>query len=217
MQSQSGPAGPAVCYIFNQEECTMADFEKVRRNLEAEGFTVTCLDTAAQAIDYLDGVLDGKTVGIGGSVTIRDMGLAERLETHNQVFWHWREGTKEEAAGAQVYLSSVNALAETGEIINIDGIGNRLASGLYGHEKVYFVVGRNKIVPDYDAALWRARNVAAPKNAQRLQTATPCAARGDKCYNCKSPDRICRAMVVYWEKPRSMEMEIVLVDEDMGF
>ena len=83
----------------------MADFEKVRRNLEAEGFTVTCLDTAAQAIDYLDRVLDGKTVGIGGSVTIRDMGLAERLETHNQVFWHWREGTKEEAAGAHVYIS----------------------------------------------------------------------------------------------------------------
>ena len=195
----------------------MADFEKVRRNLEAEGFTVTCLDTAAQAIDYLDGVLDGKTIGIGGSVTIRDMGLAERLSTHARVYWHWNEDALEQAASAQVYLTSVNGLAETGELINIDGTGNRVASGLYGHEKVYFVVGRNKIAPDYDAALWRARNIAAPKNAQRLQVDTPCAAKGDKCYDCKSPDRICRALVVYWEKPKSMDMEVVLIDEDLGY
>ena len=70
--------------------------------------------------------------------------------------------------------------AETGEIINIDGTGNRVASGLYGHEKVYFIVGRNKLAPDYDAALWRARNIAGPKNAQRLQKKTPCAVKGDK-------------------------------------
>ena len=195
----------------------MADLEKLRRNLEAEGFNVSCFGTAAQAADYLDAALDGKSVGIGGSVTIRDMGLAERLSTHAQVYWHWDEATLEQAAAAQVYLTSVNGLAETGELINIDGTGNRVASGLYGHEKVYFVVGRNKIAPDYDAALWRARNVAAPKNAQRLQAATPCAAKGDRCYDCKSPGRICRALVVYWEKPKSMDMEVVLIDEDLGY
>ena len=195
----------------------MADLEKLRRNLEAEGFTVSCFGTAAQAADYLDAALDGKTIGIGGSVTIRDMGLAERLSTHARVYWHWNEDALEQAASAQVYLTSVNGLAETGELINIDGTGNRVASGLYGHEKVYFVVGRNKIAPDYDAALWRARNIAAPKNAQRLQVDTPCAAKGDKCYDCKSPDRICRALVVYWEKPKSMDMEVVLIDEDLGY
>lgn len=195
----------------------MADLEKLRRNLEAEGFTVSCFGTAAQAADYLDAALDGKTIGIGGSVTIRDMGLAERLSTHARVYWHWNEATLEQAASAQVYLTSVNGLAETGELINIDGTGNRVASGLYGHEKVYFVVGRNKIAPDYDAALWRARNIAAPKNAQRLQVRTPCAAKGDKCYDCKSPGRICRALVVYWEKPKSMDMEVVLIDEDLGY
>ena len=195
----------------------MADLEKLRRNLEAEGFTVSCFGTAAQAADYLDAALDGKTIGIGGSVTIRDMGLAERLSTHARVYWHWNEDALEQAASAQVYLTSVNGLAETGELINIDGTGNRVASGLYGHEKVYFVVGRNKIAPDYDAALWRARNIAAPKNAQRLQVRTPCAAKGDKCYDCKSPDRICRALVVYWEKPKSMDMEVVLIDEDLGY
>ena len=195
----------------------MADLAKLQKNLEERGFTVTRFDTAAQAADYLDAALDGKTVGIGGSVTIQEMGLAERLREHAQVLWHWAGSTTQDAAGAQVYLTSVNGAAETGELINIDGTGNRVASGLFGHEKVYFVVGRNKVAPDYDAALWRARNIAAPKNAQRLGRNTPCAAKGDRCYDCKSPERICRALVVYWEKPGSMDMEVVLVDEDLGY
>ena len=195
----------------------MADLAKLQKNLEERGFTVTRFDTAAQAADYLDAALDGKSVGIGGSVTIQEMGLAERLREHAQVLWHWAGSTTQDAAGAQVYLTSVNGAAETGELINIDGTGNRVASGLFGHEKVYFVVGRNKVAPDYDAALWRARNIAAPKNAQRLNRKTPCAAKGDRCYDCKSPERICRALVVYWEKPGSMDMEVVLVDEDLGY
>lgn len=195
----------------------MADLAKLQKNLEERGFTVTRFDTTAQTADYLDAALDGKSVGIGGSVTIQEMGLAERLREHAQVLWHWAGSTTQDAAGAQVYLTSVNGAAETGELINIDGTGNRVASGLFGHEKVYFVVGRNKVAPDYDAALWRARNIAAPKNAQRLGRNTPCAAKGDRCYDCKSPERICRALVVYWEKPGSMDMEVVLVDEDLGY
>ena len=195
----------------------MADLEKLQKSLEAEGFAVSRFDMAAQAADYLDAVLDKKTIGIGGSVTIQEMALAERLGKHNQILWHWAGSTTQEAAGAQVYLTSVNGAAETGELINIDGTGNRVATGLFGHEKVYFIVGRNKVAPDYDAALWRARNIAAPKNAQRLGRKTPCAAKGDRCYDCKSPERICRALVVYWEKPNSMDMEVVLVDEDLGY
>lgn len=195
----------------------MADLKKLQQNLEERGFAVTRFDTAAQAADYLDAALDGKTVGIGGSMTVQEMGLAERLSKHAQVLSHWAGSTQQEAAGAQVYLCSVNGAAETGELINIDGTGNRVASGLFGHEKVYFIVGRNKVAPDYDAALWRARNIAAPKNAQRLGRKTPCAVKGDRCYDCKSPERICRALVVYWEKPNSMDMEVVLVDEDLGY
>ena len=195
----------------------MADLEKLQKSLEAEAFAVPRFDTAAQPPDYLDAVLDKKTIGIGGSVTIQEMALAERLGKHNQVLWHWAGSTAQEAAGAQIYLTSVNGAAETGELISIDGTGNRVASGLFGHEKVYFIVGRNKVAPDYDAALWRARNIAAPKNAQRLGRKTPCAAKGDRCYDCKSPERICRALVVYWEKPNSMDMEVVLVDEDLGY
>ena len=122
------------------------------------------------------------------------------------------------AAAADVYLLSANAIAEnTGEILNIDGTGNRVASSLFGHRKVYLVAGRNKVSPDYDSALWRLRNVVAPKNAQRLGRKTPCAAKGDRCYNCSSPERICAALVVYWKKPTSMDFEVVLVDEPLGY
>ena len=95
----------------------MANFARVREHLEARGFTVSCFATAAEACDYLDRTLDGESIGIGGSVTIRDMGLAERLGTHNRIVWHWAGGTAQEASETQIYLSSVNGLAETGEII----------------------------------------------------------------------------------------------------
>ena len=146
------------------------------------------------------------------------MGLYPRLSTHNQVVWHWEGGSLADAMTTDVYISSVNGLAETGEIINIDGTFNRVASTLFGHQTVYLVVGRNKIAPDYESALWRARNIAAPKNAQRLKRKTPCAAKGDRCYNCKSPERICKALTVLWGKPGGVEhMELILVDQELGY
>ena len=198
--------------------------DALKKNLEARGFRVSVFGTAAEAADYLDAAIDGKTVGLGGSVTLRDMGVYERLSSHNEVFWHWAipEGKtaaemREAGARAEIYLSSVNGLAETGEIVNIDGTCNRIAAILYGHERVYLVVGRNKIAPDYESALFRARNIAAPKNAQRLSMNTPCAKSADRCYDCKSPERICRGLSVLWEKPLSGEYEIVLVDETLGY
>lgn len=196
----------------------MTDFTKVTASLTRRGFAVSSFATAGEAADYLDKTLDGRSIGIGGSVTIRDMGLAQRLGTHNQVLWHWLDGTLPDAAAASVYLTSCNALAETGEILNIDGTGNRVASTLFGHEEVYFLVGCNKLCPDYDAALWRARNVAAPKNAMRLKKKTPCALRGDRCYDCSSPQRICRALNVLWAPPGGVgRTEVVLIDEPLGF
>ena len=193
-------------------------FDTVKKNLEARGFSVRTFATAAEAAAYLNEAIDGKTVGFGGSVTLQDMGLYELLGSHNEVHWHWVNGQEERktAMGTQVYLSSANGLAETGEIINIDGSGNRGASTLYGHEKVYLVIGRNKLAPTYDEALWRARNIASPKNAQRLGRKTPCAVKGDRCYDCKSPDRICRGLVVLWGAMMGMETEVILVDEDLG-
>ena len=197
----------------------MTDFSRVKQNLEARGFRVSVFAAAAEAADYLDSAIDNTSVGFGGSVTLEQMGLYERLERHDRVNWHWRPtvdgaDARQAAMTAEHYITSVNGLAETGELINIDGTGNRVASTLYGHKKVWFVVGRNKLAPTYEEALWRARNIAAPKNAQRLKRKTPCAVKAD---HCKSPERICRGLVVLWEAIGSMEMEVVLVDEALGY
>ena len=193
-------------------------FEIVKKNLEARGFSVSTFSTAAEAAAYLDSAIDGTTVGIGGSMTVQQMGLHEKLAAHNEVHWHWTDGpeARAKAAHADVYITSANGLTENGEVINIDGAGNRVASTLYGHKRVYFIIGRNKLAPTYDEALWRARNIAAPKNARRLGKKTPCAVKGDRCYDCKSPDRICRGLVVLWGPSMGVETEIVLVDEDLG-
>ena len=121
------------------------------------------------------------------------------------------------ARNTDVYLTSANGLAETGEIINIDGAGNRVSESIFGHKKVYFVIGKNKLAEDYDKALWRARNIAGPKNAQRLGRKTPCAAKADRCYNCSSPDRICKVLSVFWGAPMGADCEVVLIKEDLGY
>ena len=196
----------------------MRDFTQVKENLERRGFDVSCFATATEAADYLADKLAGKSVGHGGSVTLQQMGLLDRLADRATVYSHWNGHSFAQAAAAPVYLTSVNGLAETGELINIDGTGNRVASTIFGHEEVYFIVGVNKLAPDYDAALWRARNIASPQNAQRLHKKTPCAARGDKCYDCNSPERICRALTVLWEKPTGVgRAEVVLIDQELGY
>lgn len=200
------------------------DFTKIKSKLESLGYDVTCFDTAASAADYLDEKIQGKTVGFGGSVTLEQMGLYDRLALNNEVFYHnrlpggmTRAEVCRKAATAQIYLSSVNGLAETGEVVNIDGAGNRISSILFGHEKIYFVVGENKIAKDCTAALHRAKNIAAPKNAKRVKAKTPCAVKADKCYDCESPGRICRAMSILWGAPLHSNFEIILIREELGF
>ena len=199
----------------------MPDMEKLRENLEKRGFAAVYFPTAREAADYLDGKLDGRTIAFGGSMTVREMGLYERLAVHNQTFWHWdpeRPAPLADGMGTEVYITSVNGAAETGELVNIDGTGNRVASTCFGHQELYLILGVNKVAPDYEGALWRARNIAAPKNAQRLGRKTPCAVKGDRCYDCQSPERICRALTVLWEKPSSFaRAEVVLVGEPLGY
>ena len=197
----------------------MANITKTLENLTRRGFQARYFDTSAEANAYLVEALKGQTVGMGGTMTAKEMGLNEALTAAGiPVISHWAGFTAEEAAQAQAYISSVNGAAETGELINIDGTGNRVASGIYGHKEVYYVVGVNKVAPDYERALWRARNIAAPRNAQRLGVKTPCALRGDRCYDCDSPERICKALTVLWRKPTAIgHAEVVLVDEALGY
>ena len=200
------------------------DFTTVEENLRERGFKVSAFATAQEAADYLNAQIDRSSVSFGGSVTLSQMGLFESLGAHNTIYSHWNvpdgmnaDEVREKAATCEHYLLSANGLAETGEIITIDGTGNRVASSLFGHKKVWFIIGSNKLAPSYDKALWRARNIAAPKNAQRLGMKTPCAEKADRCYDCKSPQRICRGLVVMWEAIRSCASEVVLVDEPLGY
>lgn len=197
----------------------MTDFTTLQTALEERGYTVHTFSTAGEAAAYLDSQMDGATVGIGGSGTVRDSGVFELLAPHNTVFWHWKQDADEarhSAMDADYYLTSVNACAETGELVNIDGAGNRVSSTLFGHKKIYYLIGRNKICPTYQDAIWRARNVAAPRRAQQMGRKTPCALKADKCYDCKSPERICRGFVTLWAPMLGMEAEVLLIDEDLG-
>ena len=197
-------------------------FEELKKKLEDNGFAVSVFASGEEAATYLNREIDGVTVGMGGSMTLTELGLDKSLARHNTLHFHWGAGdpaeTLKRAALAEVYLLSANAIAaDTGEILSIDGSGNRAASSLFGHRKVYFVAGRNKVSPDFPSALHRLRNVVAPKNAQRLRRKTPCAVKGDRCYNCNSPERICRGLVVHYRKMNSMDMEVVLIDQELGY
>lgn len=200
-----------------------ADIEQAVKNFEGNRFTVKHFATAAEAADYLDGAIDHKTVGFGDSATLISLGIADRLAKHNYVV-DPNQCPKEifgevvtKAMDTQIFLLSVNAAAESGELVNIDSSGNRVAGSLFGHEKVYYVFSTQKIEPTLERAVWRARNIAAPKNAKRFGFKTPCAIKGDRCYNCKSPDRICNKIVIYLKQGKRMEEEIILIDEPLGF
>lgn len=197
---------------------------KTVQSLEKNGYKVSVFATLADADRYLNQQIDNTTVGIGGSITIDTMGSFTTLSEHNQVYWHWYpvegltvDDTRKKAQDTAIYLSSVNAISEDGEMVNIDGAGNRLASTLYGHEKVYFIAGTNKIVENLHQAIDRARNVAAPLNGKRLDCKTPCAIKGDHCYDCNSEGRICNAMVIHYKKMMSSEMEVILIEEGAGY
>ena len=201
------------------------DFSNVKQHLKDFGYTVKEFQTSNEAKDYLIDEIKDTTVGFGGSKTLEAMGLFEALSKNNEVTYHNMkpddltvDQARLKANQADVYLSSVNALSETGEMINIDGTGNRVASLSYGHKKVYLVIGENKIESDFSKAYNRARNIAGPLNAKRLHLNTPCAKYdGLKCFDCKSPDRICRMFHVLTMKPKGMDYEVLLIHEKLGY
>lgn len=195
--------------------------EKLEKNLKSRGFGFKYFETGAQAAEYVASQLHGETIGIGGSRTVDAIGLYDLLLADNKVFWHWKQEPNEaraKAAAADVYICSANGIAETGEIINIDGNCNRVAATMYGKKKVYIIAGVNKVEEDYDKALWRARNIAAPLNARRFNVDTPCVKGDLRCYDCQSPARICRGLSVLWEKSNGVgELEVILINEELGY
>lgn len=193
-------------------------------SLKEQGYIVNIFSNKEEASEFLNGELDNKTIGIGGSQTVEQMKLYDSLAVHNTVYWHGHKPeemtvmeARQAAFRAPVYISSVNAVSLSGDIVNIDATGNRVAAISFGPVDIYFIIGSNKITDDYESAMYRARNIAAPLNARRLNRNTPCALKADKCYDCSSPDRICRNFSVFHEKPFGARYHIILVNEVLGY
>lgn len=194
------------------------NIEKTVKNLKLRGFTVTQFRTGAEAGEYLKAQLTGHTVGFGGSKTVDQIGLYDMLPEGSAI-WHWRTPgweTYEKAAVAEMYVSGCNAITEGGEIVSIDGRGNRIASQVFGHKKVWIVVSTSKIVENLDAAIYRARNTVAIENGKRFPDNNPPCKIDGKCHDCRSPEKFCRALTVLWAPMMGMETEVVLIDEALG-
>lgn len=197
-------------------------FEQVKAALEKRNYAVRVFATGQEAKEYvLSQVEGGQSVGIGGSITVKDLALDQALaEKGCPIHWHWtaqdKDGAHVDAAVADVYLTSANALTEDGLLINIDGHGNRVAATLHGPAKVWFIIGKNKLAKDYAAGMEHIKTVSCPANARRLGLKTPCAQLG-YCTDCSSPQRMCNATVILERAMSSHPTEILLVEEDLGY
>ena len=167
----------------------------------------------------------GQKIGVGGSVTIRELGILKELESQGcTIYDHWKSGlpaenilkARKSQMTSDLFLTSTNAVTLNGELVNIDGIGNRVNSMNFGPGKVILVAGYNKIVEDVQEGIGRIKNVAAPLNARRLHIDVPCAKVGT-CVDCSSPNRICRVIVIHERKPSLTDILVVLVGEELGF
>ncbi|MFS8541438.1 MAG: lactate utilization protein [Tissierellales bacterium] len=193
-----------------------------KNSLKANGFNVEIFNSAEEAKKALLEEIDvNESVAFGGSITLDGLGLYEELKNRgNEVYWHWKVEDKAtermKAITTDVYLTSTNALTLDGKLVNMDGAGNRVASMIFGHKRVYVIVGKNKICKDYEEASKRIKNVAAPKNAKRLNTNTPCRFTGS-CNDCSSPDRLCNVEVILHRNPAGSNVNIFLIDEELGF
>ncbi|MBC7341016.1 MAG: lactate utilization protein [Clostridia bacterium] len=184
-------------------------------------------EEAAQKI--LELIPAGASVGVGGSITIREMRIPEALRQRgHEVFDHWNpELSGEERAltlrrqlTSDVFITSANAISMDGQIVNVDGTGNRVASSIFGPKKVIIVAGINKLVPTLEDALSRSRGVAGVMNAARLKCDTPCVELG-RCSDCQRPDRICNVTVIFHRRPQdgsgSRDYHVIIVGQELGF
>ncbi len=204
--------------------------QKCLRTVESlgkNGFTATYCTTVDEARKrILDEAADAASVAFGGSMTIAGMGVEQLLkEQGKEILNHADPGLSREAKmevmrrglTADLYLCGTNAITVSGELINIDATGNRVAAMFFGPKKVIVVAGRNKLVDgSVEEAIMRVKQWATPPNARRLNFNTPCATTGF-CSNCNSPDRLCRVTTIIERKPRFTDLQVLVVNADLGF
>ena len=199
------------------------DYNALSKSLSSRRFLPEVFDTAAEAKAAALRIIGKKSVGIGGSATVRDMKLADSLlDNGNEVYWHWlaakeaKQTARDKALNADVYMCSTNALTADGRLVNIDGTGNRAAGLIYGPHEVIVIVGKNKIVNTLDEAVDRIKRDTCPENARRLGLDTPCAKTG-KCYDCRTEARMCNVTFILEAPTRPVKaFHVLIVKEDLG-
>ena len=196
--------------------------QKVIKGLASRNMTGYYAHDKKEAVKIALGLIpEGSTVTMGGGMSVHETGLVEELKKGNYDFID-RDAMEDKRAAmlaaydADFFLSSVNAMTEDGVLVNIDGNANRVSAIAQGPKKVIFIVGMNKICSDTDGAMKRARNVAAPINAQRFGLDTPCAKTGS-CMNCKSPDTICCQFLITRYSKHAGRIHVILVNDVLGF
>lgn len=196
--------------------------QKVIKGLESRNMKGFYAKSRAEALQIALGLIPaGSSVTMGGSVSAREIGLVDALKVGEYNFID-RDMSDDKRAAAlaaydvDVFLSSCNAMTEDGVLVNIDGNANRVSAIAFGPRKVIFIVGMNKVCKDVDGAMKRARNVAAPVNAQRFGLSTPCSFTGS-CMDCKSADTICCQFLVTRYSRHDDRISVILVNDNLGF
>ena len=196
--------------------------QKIIKGLESRNMNGYYAATKEKALETaLSLIPEGSSVTMGGAMSAHEIGLVDALKKGNYNFIDRDRATDKRAAmlaayDADVFLSSANAMTDDGILVNIDGNANRVSAICQGPKKVVFIVGMNKVCVDLDSAMKRARNVAAPINAQRFGLSTPCAKTG-KCMDCKSPDTICCQFLITRFSRHAGRIHVILVNETLGF
>lgn len=199
--------------------------KKVCEALKKNKFSSEYLPTAAEAKSrVLEMIAPGSSVGLGGSMTIKDLNVAAELEKRGCIIYdHVKAETpeaKHEARQKQLtcdcFLCSSNAVTLDGQLVNVDGTGNRVAAMIYGPKQVILVVGINKITSDIDSAVDRIESRVAPINSKRLNYPNPCTVSG-VCMDCSSDSRICNITTILHKKPNRSQVTVLIVGEEMGY
>ena len=195
---------------------------QVMKGLESRNMTGYYAETKEEALKKALALIpEGSSISMGGAMSVHEIGLSEAVKCGNYNFID-RDAAEDKRAAmlagydADFFLSSCNAMTTDGILINIDGNANRVSAIAQGPKKVLFIVGMNKICPDVDSAMKRARNVAAPVNAQRFGLSTPCSKTGT-CMDCKSTDTICCQFLITRFSRHKDRIHVILVGEDLGF
>lgn len=200
--------------------------ERTKKALEKNNYEVIVVENVAEMKEKVNEIIqDESTVSFGGSMSIVNSGLIDELRNRKiNLLDRYKEGLTQEEIGklyresffADYYLTSSNAITENGELVNLDGNGNRVAAMIYGPKKLVVIVGKNKIVKDLDEAYERVRNYASPINARRLNRRTPCCETG-YCMDCNSNDRICNHYVVTYRQNTKGRGIVIIVKENLGY